>query len=176
MSAALKYEDYYTTTDYKGWEGEWELIQGMPYAMAPFALPRHQRVNGKIFRQLDEKLEECKKCTAFIEVEVEFSYDTVVRPDTLVYCHEYLDTLNKTPSIIFEVVSVGSIKRDEVLKKELYEKEGVKYYVLVYPDRKSAKIYELINARFIKVKDIEQENYVFDIECEIEFDFSKIWE
>jgi hypothetical protein len=38
---ALKYENftYYTYNDYKDWEGSWELIDGVPFAMAPAPYP-----------------------------------------------------------------------------------------------------------------------------------------
>ncbi|MEO1923214.1 MAG: Uma2 family endonuclease, partial [Nautiliaceae bacterium] len=28
-------EELYTVKDYEQWEGDWELIEGRPYAMAP---------------------------------------------------------------------------------------------------------------------------------------------
>jgi len=34
MSLALKYPPNYTVKDYNKWEGKWELIDGVPYALA----------------------------------------------------------------------------------------------------------------------------------------------
>lgn len=34
-SARLKHLPHYTYEDYKQWEGRWELIYGIPFAMAP---------------------------------------------------------------------------------------------------------------------------------------------
>jgi len=31
----LVYQEHYTFNDYQHWEGNWELIEGMPYAMSP---------------------------------------------------------------------------------------------------------------------------------------------
>ena len=171
---AYKYEEYYTIEDYEKWEGDWELIRGVPYAMAPFALPIHQRINGKIFRFLDEKLENCPKCKVLIESEIYFSEDTVIRPDCFVICYPISNKLTLAPSIVFEVVSKSSSKRDEVLKYSIYEEEKVQYYVLIYPDLKKAKIYELINGKYQKVGDF-QDKFTFKIDCEIEFDFKKIF-
>jgi hypothetical protein len=45
MSAvALKLEDlpHYTYDDYLQWEGRWELIRGIPFAMVPAPVIRHQ--------------------------------------------------------------------------------------------------------------------------------------
>ena len=36
---AVKLEDvYYTYEDYRQWKGDWELIDGVPFAMAPVLL------------------------------------------------------------------------------------------------------------------------------------------
>ncbi len=33
---------YYTYEDYLRWEGQWEVIEGIPYAMSPMPRPEHQ--------------------------------------------------------------------------------------------------------------------------------------
>lgn len=84
--------------------------------------------------------------------------------------------ITKPPKFIFEVISKSSAKKDEIIKFDLYEKEGVEYYVFVYPDEKIAKIFKLLDGRYVKAFDAMDEKFVFDIgECTIEFDFSRIW-
>jgi len=39
-----KYLPSYTYEDYKSWEGDWELINGIPYAMAPSPIKIHQKL------------------------------------------------------------------------------------------------------------------------------------
>ena len=41
MSIAGKYRPHYTYEDYLLWEGRWELIEGMPYAMSPTPVIDH---------------------------------------------------------------------------------------------------------------------------------------
>ena len=172
----LAYEEKYTKYDYEQWEGDWELIDGNAYAMSPSPMFDHQFINGKIYRQLDEKLDNCSFCHAIFETDVEFGEDTIVRPDCMVICYEPKDRLNKAPEIIFEVISKSTAKRDEILKFELYKNEGVKYYILIYPDGKKAKVYKLKSGKYIKEGDFSDENYLFKIKkCDIEFDFSFIW-
>ncbi|MBK1723987.1 Uma2 family endonuclease [Thiocystis violacea] len=74
-------------SDYREWEGDWELIQGMPLAMAPSPGIEHQRASMRISRQIDQTLDDCPHCEVLFELEVEFSDDTVVRPDVPVICH-----------------------------------------------------------------------------------------
>ena len=172
---AAKYLEYYTYEDYKKWEGDWELIHGMPYMMAPFALPSHQLISVRIVSQLERIVENCKDCYALMESEVKFSEDTIVRPDVFIKCGE-IDDITIIPEIIFEVISKGSVKRDELLKFDLYKKEGVKYYGIVYPEDKRVKIYKLINAEYIKIADLKKEVFkIDDLSCKIEVDFSKVF-
>ena len=50
MSALkIEYLPYYTYEDYKHWEGRWELIYGIAYAMSPMPMIKHQNITGKIF-------------------------------------------------------------------------------------------------------------------------------
>ncbi len=173
---AETYVEHYTVKDYQQWEGEWELIKGSPYAMAPSPMVTHQRINGKIFIELDKSLHDCPNCQALFEIDWEVNSDTVVKPDTLVICYEPDEKLTKKPELIFEIASPSTVKKDEVLKYELYQQEGVKYYVLVYPEKGMAKVYELKKGRYIKVGDFSDEKYLFGVdECNIDFDFSKIW-
>jgi Uma2 family endonuclease len=177
-----KVEDlpHYTYDDYVKWEGKWELIHGIPYAMSPAPMIRHQQISNKIARELDEILEACEACRALLPVDWKVSDDTVVQPDNLVICHEPQNPayLTKAPEIVFEVVSPSTAMKDTGVKFSIYEREGVKYYVIVHPDDRVAKVYENRDGRFVKIADATDESVAFELEkCEkkIVFDFSKIW-
>jgi len=171
-----RYIELYSVEDYQHWEGDWELIYGSPYAMAPSPMVTHQSINGKIFLELNKSFENCPKCQALFEIDWEISSDTVVKPDTLVICYEPDEKLTKKPELIFEIASPSTVKRDETLKYELYQQEGVAFYVIVYPIRQVAKVYKLHEGRYIKAGDFSDEMFTFELDdCEIEFDFSTIW-
>ncbi len=168
---------HYTLADYRRWEGEWELILGIPYAMTPSPTIGHQRVRMAIARQLYDLLAVCPACLVLDETDWIVAEDTVVRPEVMVVCGEILgDYLTKTPKLIFEVVSPSTANKDERLKFDLYRREGVKFYVLVYPERKVAKIFSLQQGQLVKQCDVSGEKHSFDLECcQIEFDFARIW-
>ncbi len=174
---AIAYEEYYTASDYRQWEGDWELIHGSAYAMAPSPMVTHQMVSANIIHELKTKLQNCSNCIVMGEIDWEVSSDTVVKPDALVICKKIEEKINKTPEIIFEVISPSTAKRDEVLKFDIYEKEGVKYYILVYPQNRIAKVYALNQeGRLIKQGDFESERFAFEIDqCRADFDFGTIW-
>lgn len=167
----------YTVHDYRLWEGDWELIHGQPVGMAPSPGLTHQTLSMGIARQLDEALDDCPHCQSLFEIDVEFSEDTVVRPDVLVICYQPEgDRLTRAPDLVFEVVSPKTARRDEVVKFDLYRAEGVAHYVLIYPDAKKAKVWRLVDGEYRKVGDFHDETYCFDLsKCAIDFDFGRLW-
>ena len=173
---ALEDLPYYTYEDYLQWDGEWELIRGIPYAMSPAPVNKHQIINGKIFRELDEALDECPACSVIPEADWKLSNETVFRPDMSVICYQPSDYLHKAPEIIFEVISPSTAKRDETLKFSIYAAEGVLYYCLVYPDTLIAKLYKLHNGNYLKIGDFDEERYTFETaKCQLNFNFSNIF-
>ena len=169
--------EYYTYDDYKKWEGDWELIYGQPVAMAPSPVISHQYVMSMLVYELNKNLQNCEKCMVVAEEDWIVCDDTVVRPDISVICNEENDFIIKAPEIIVEIVSKSTAKRDEKIKFEIYEKELVKYYILVYPDRLTAKIYKNENSQFKKIGDFSKEtvNLSENLTCEAEIDFENVF-
>ena len=177
---ALAYQEFYTFDDYQLWEGSWELIEGMPYAMTPSPSVTHQTVGFNIAaiikEQFNNKSVGCDACCILMETYWQVSNDTVVRPDVMVVCQEIDEAVLVTPELIVEVVSASSTKRDEVMKFDLYQREGVMYYVLVYPEKRLAKIYINKAQGFKKLGDYSMDTVKFIIaECGFVVDFSLIW-
>ncbi len=164
--------EYYTYEDYKLWEGDWELIYGQPVAMAPAPVIDHQLLIVSISTQFYYQLEECEECQVLVEEDWKISDDTVVRPDVAIVCGNKNDNyIAKAPEVVVEIVSPSTAKRDEKVKFEIYEKEKVQYYVIVYPEDKKAKIYKLQGSRFEKEGDFFDEIYDFsDITCPVQLD------
>jgi len=170
--------EYYTYEDYKQWEGDWELINGLPLAMSPSPMRKHQSLASEIIRQIGNQLEDnCQECEVLGEIDYKVSNDTILRPNIVLTCNETSqDHLLKAPEIVVEIISSSTAKRDEVYKFSIYEAEKVKYYVLVYPDDLVAKIYKLDHNKYEKEGDFTQERYRFDAtSCKIELDFEKIF-
>ncbi len=182
MTLAHKY-DYtpiYSYEDYLHWEGKWELIYGTAFAMSPMPMPKHQKISNKIARYLDEALEKCQACQALLPVDWKIDNSTVVQPDNLVVCNEPLDKsyIQKAPKIIFEILSPSTMQKDLHLKYELYQNEGVEYYVIIDPNDSFAKIYRLRGGKYIKYGEACHESIAFEIEecgSVFEFNFGLIW-
>lgn len=178
----LKIEElpHYTYDDYVLWEGRWELIRGIPYAMVPMPRIKHQRISKKIIWQLEELLKECPKCEALLPVDWQIAEDTVVQPDALIVCGKGEDIgdqkLELTPVAVFEVLSPASSRKDKIIKYQLYESAGVRYYCIVDPDTNSAAIFVLQDDKYKKAEPFDDGRLLFDLgPCQIAFDFSIIF-
>jgi len=170
--------EYYTYDDYVNWEGDWELIDGVAYAMSPSPLRSHQGIASEFVRHLGNEVKECLRCEVLSEFDYRIADDTVVRPDVVLVCDETNENyLTKAPEIVVEVVSKSSAKRDEKRKFKLYEQEGVKYYILAYPNDLVAKVFRLKDGRFIKVGNFTKESLEFDgLICDIKIDFNEVFQ
>ncbi|MCS7307487.1 MAG: Uma2 family endonuclease [Aquificaceae bacterium] len=167
----LKYLPHYTYEDYQKWQGDWELLEGIPYAMAS---PRllHQMVLFNLVRHIGELLEEECECVGAVEVDWIVSENTVVRPDLSVICEGFEeDYIRKPPLLVVEVVSEGTKRMDEEIKFELYQAQGVKYYLLVYPENKDWKLFENTFGAFVLKDRLELELKG----CKINLDLERVW-
>ncbi len=173
----IAYLPHYTYKEYEQWEGRWELIEGIPYAMSPQPGLLHQRISQKIGAQLESLLEDCDRCIALLPVDWKISDDTVLQPDNLVVCGEVEGKyLTKPPVLIFEILSESTSFKDRNIKYKIYESQAVKYYVMVEPEEKVAEVFELIDGSYQKIKNARDAIITFEFEgCSIDFDFSRIW-
>ena len=169
--------EYYTYEDYKLWEGDWELIRGFPVAMAPSPVRSHQNLLAMFAYEFNKDFKDCERCEVLVEEDWIVEDDTILRPDVSVVCDEEGDYITKAPEIIVEVVSPSTAKRDERIKKEIYEKELVKYYILAYPDRLIAKVYKNEDGKFKKIGDFKKETLKLteNLTCEVEIDFDNVF-
>jgi len=163
MTALFEFLPTYTYQDYEKWEGKWELIHGHPVAMSPAPSIKHQRITGKIHSELLKKTITCTECEPLQIVDWKIAEDTVVQPDNLVICGEIENPkyLTKAPFISFEI----------------FETEGVKYFVLVSQFTNLAQVYTLVNGKYQLSGEFENETFPFELnnDCSINFDFARIW-
>ncbi len=168
----------YSYDDYKNWEGDWELIDGIPVSMAPAPMKIHQKIASELFFYLKQELDDsCLDCEVLYEIDWKISNSTTVRPDIVLTCNDDGERyLTKTPKVIIEILSPSTAKKDETIKFDIYEEEKVQYYILVYPDDLKAKVYLLKDDGYSKFGDFTNEKLVFDeLDCDVELDFEKVF-
>jgi len=128
----------FTLDDYFTWPAEerWEIIDGVAYNMTPAPSVKHQIVAGNSFSQLKQKLAN-KTCKPFIApVDVILSEYDIVQPDVIVVCDTNKITesnIKGAPDLVVEILSPATALKDLREKKNLYEKSGVKEYIVIDP-------------------------------------------
>ena len=162
----------YTYDEFKNFKGDWELIDGFLYAMAPSPFGKHQKIMKNLIIEFDKELQECE-CDIYPELDWIIDKENVLRPDLAIYCEEVEKYPKTTPKIVIEIVSTSTANKDEKIKFEIYEKEKVEYYVLVYPDLEKVRIFKLDDRKYDKVYEGDKK-FKFDL-CEMEVDFSKVF-
>ena len=143
--------------DYDQYEDEpdYELIGGEKVYMAA-AAPRisHGTIVGKLyFTFTNYILKNNIEAAVFGDnTDVYLSDKYHCKPDLSVICNlkliendKYIDGV---PDLVVEVLSQSTMKRDIGIKKNLYEKHGVKEYWIVDPWSKRIEVYHLINERY----------------------------
>jgi Uma2 family endonuclease len=167
----------YTYSQYKLWEGDWELIKGYPYAMSPSPKREHQKFSANFSRKVGNLLEESKincDCDVYYELDWIISEDTVVCPDVMIVCGKFVDEfLTFPPTLILEVASHSTRMKDRNTKFNLYEMCGVKYYIIADTEKKSVEVFELTDNKYRQtiIKD-----FILTPECSLQLDVFNLWD
>jgi Uma2 family endonuclease len=168
---------YYTYEDWKHWEGKWELIKGIPYAMSPAPVPKHQRIALNLSGEFRATLKACNKCAAYLPIDYRVADDIILQPDMLVVCGEITKTyLDFPPALVVEVLSPATALKDRHTKYDIYESQGIKYYIIIMPDKEEAEIFELMDGKYhLKQSGKNFIHEFFFPECTSRIDFKEIW-
>ena len=133
-----------------------ELIGGEHFVTAAPNV-RHQRVLQNLNRALDRFVEEHDLGRVFFApLDVVFSLHDVVEPDLVFVSREresILTTANLqgAPDLVVEVLSPATRRRDELLKRDLFERMGVTEYWVVDPVAETVKVYRRAGDNFARV-------------------------
>jgi len=124
-----------------------ELIDGELF-VTPSPFIRHQRLVHRLTLSLGKHLEaRPEQGEVFAApLDVVMSPFDVVEPDVLVVLGDQLDVLTDkhihgSPGIVVEILSTGTRKRDLTLKRQLFDREGVREYWIVDPDANTVAVY-----------------------------------
>ena len=140
----LTYDDFLLFPD----DGQrHELIDGEHY-VTPSPNTAHQVIVGNLYFALRVYLEANQTGQLFTApFDVVFSDFDVVEPDLLfITAARRSDVLTKqnvrgAPDLVIEVGSPGTRRRDETIKRRLYERDGVAEYWIVDPDLEVVRVY-----------------------------------
>lgn len=144
----------FTYADYLQWSDDerWELVGGVAHGMSPAPSPRHQEWLVGILVQVARALEggPCRVYVAPFDVRLappgatDGEVEDVVQPDLAVICDRAkIDArgCHGPPDWIVEILSPRTKLRDQVVKRDLYARHGVREYWIVDPDARTLVIY-----------------------------------
>jgi len=153
----LTYDDFVQFPD----DGQrHELIDGEHY-VTPSPNTKHQTVSINLTVLIGSWLERHPLGRLFhAPFDVVFSNFDVVEPDLL-----YLSNARATealtaqhvrgvPELVIEIGSPGTRKRDETIKRRLYERAGVAEYWVVDPELDAIRVYRRDGDRFARVTEL----------------------
>ena len=167
---------HYTYSDYEKWEGDWELIYGIPYAMSPSPKRTHQSTGRRFMRLAEDALiqnSEACDCDVYYELDWIIDDNTVVRPDVMIVCGKFEDDyLRFPPSLIVEVSSKRTWAIDRNVKFKLYENNRVPYCLIIDFERRSTEIFALVDNHY----QLTNSTVFFLADgCQIKMDLEKLW-
>jgi Uma2 family endonuclease len=154
-TTALKKDKKYTYDDYKNWQDDerWEIIDGDAYLMSPAPKIKHQRISGNLFFNIKNQMIEKKNICDLFEAPTDVVFDdfNIVQPDIFIVCDKDKvteDNIKGAPDLIIEIVSKSTELKDRREKKALYEKFGVKEYIIVFPEIEYIERYTLRDGKY----------------------------
>jgi Uma2 family endonuclease len=140
-----------------------ELIDGEHY-VTPSPNTRHQRISGRLYLLIANWLEEHPIGQIFYApLDVVMSDFDVVEPDLFYMSNERAAAVitpqhvRGTPELIIEIASRGTRRRDETIKRSLYDRAGVAEYWVVDPEIDAVRVYRRSGGRFARVVELSHE-------------------
>jgi len=179
MNTVKKYLPRYTYDDWLHWEGRWELIEGHPIANSPLPSPEHQRAAAAIIYELTIalRISGCKNCKVYNPIDFKISEETILQPDVLIVCGKIVKNyLDFPPRLVVEILSKSTEERDRDIKYELYEQQGVRFYLIVDVRKQSIEVYELIDNKY-QLRTVASD-FEFELEpgCTISPALNNVWD
>ena len=150
----LTYDDYAAIDD--GFL--YELINGELRKMSPAPTFFHQRSNIRFGKLIDNFTEtNSLGWTSIAPTDVKLDKFNTLQPDILFiskknrYKISSKGVIHGAPDLVVEIISPSSNKYDRDIKKDLYEKFGVKEYWLFDIAEKTMEVFENVDGKFVLI-------------------------
>ena len=124
-----------------------EIIDGVHYVTAAPSV-RHQDLVGRLYLAIGNFLANRPGLgrVYLSPIDVVFTLHDIVEPDLVFVAGDQLEIMTEkniqgAPAIVVEVVSKSTRRRDERIKKELFDRGGVREYWIVDPERSQVVVY-----------------------------------
>ena len=140
-----------------------ELIDGEHY-VTPSPNTKHQKIVITLAARIFNWVEEHRAGKVFVApFDVVFTEFDVVEPDVLYMSNERADEIltdanvRGVPELVVEIGSPSTRRRDETVKRLLYERAGVSEYWVVDPELDIVRVYHRDGERFARPAELSAE-------------------
>ena len=139
-----------------------EIIDG-DHFMTPAPNTKHQRVSFKLSAAFANFLTSHRLGEVFAApYDVLLSDEDIVEPDLVFVSAARAAIITEKniqgpPDLVVEILSAGTRKTDEVVKRKLYERYGVREYWIVDPELETVKIYRLTDQGYVRAAELARE-------------------
>jgi len=154
MSISAPKQKTATVQEVESWEGHWELIHGVAYAMAPPSR-EHQAVSSRLHIALGNALAEAGEVSCEVYAAPTGLYlpgaETLVEPDLMVVCDPAKKSdrgIEGPPELVVEIISPNTAGVDQTRKRWLYESSGVPEYLMIHPADRISVLLRLAGTRY----------------------------
>lgn len=146
-SRSYTYQDYLEMPEEPGYS--FEILDGV-LVKEPAPNVPHQRVSRRLQRILEDYFWEVDPEGEVFDapLDITFGDRTVVQPDLLYVSGTQKDIVQYTridgpPTLVVEIISPSTGRKDRLLKMGIYQRAGVKHYWLVSPEDRSMECFAL---------------------------------
>ena len=174
----------YTVDDYM------LLEEGAPFQlinydliMSPSPIPLHQVISVRIVQAISNFLDDKNNNGFFVcaPMDVKLDAGNVFQPDVLYISEERAEEIVKdrvegAPDLIIEILSPSNAYYDLRQKKDIYEKYGVKEYIIIDPIAQNADLYALKDGVYYLHQKCQKDGYLKSLVLlGLSLDMSKIF-
>ena len=163
--SATTHQTKFTYQDYLLFPNDgkrYEIIAGDRY-VTPAPKTRHQMISTNLQGYLFDYVQINKIGIIFVApTDVVFSDMDVVQPDLLFVSSSRTaiiteDNVQGAPDLVVEILSESTRRTDEIIKRKLYEKQGVAEYWIIDPEVDTVKVYRLVDKAYTQAIELTLE-------------------
>ncbi len=151
----LTYQDYLALPEEPGYRHE--ILDGM-LVKDPSPSVAHQRVTRRLLRILEDYFWEVDHAGEVFIAPLDVTFDdvSVVQPDLFYVCGEQKCIVKDArvdgpPTLVVEVLSPSTNRRDRLQKLRIYQNAGVQHYWLADPEEKTLECFSLLDGLYSMV-------------------------
>jgi Uma2 family endonuclease len=134
-------------------EERYEIINGVRYDLKPSPTFNHQILVTQLWNGIYSTCYP-NGTVVVAPMDVHLDKDNIVQPDVIFISNENSHIVQNqkiegSPDLLVEILSPSTSKKDKIVKKELYERFGIKEYWIVDPVHKIIDQFVLENQKYV---------------------------